>query len=1061
MDNFNKINELKKLTSIFQSDNIDEADLFLKDEDGKTFFEYIVSNNITIHDEKMIKYITSDYELLRYATLNKYYFTKYYNIDLLFKDNDQPLIEIIFKNDPDKLSDLSLDIINRLFVENNGEYLIKKFADIDEHACQSIINKVNNFDTLYNCFNKINRLDLMKYANASCLLAKTPNGVTMMQELINMKTDFDYSFENDVKNNVSLAEILYQNKKYDLLLEFDCGLLLNYPSPSNNYFNMIINHYKNGEKINFKDVDFNSNYNKNIAICILTLLKNGINYSASNSNLLVKDLYFSKYKPVIIHMLEMDKDLTIEKLIRGTNLEQKLKIYISELTNCSIDELKDFNVYDIFEYLPKKENLIQKLKSKEKSKIEDGDIYIDDLLEPMEDGMTLLEYALRNNINIASVKFELKQIFDAAIILTKFNYELFSVKEEFLYIDIGENKKFIDLLFEKKYIDCIGRSYKSDLRILDYCLKYNNFDVISDKLLEELLVERDGKFLIEKYLSNDNFVKSLNLKNVDNQKLIKIYNNGYKNFLIDADEKILLTPYNGMTILEDMLKSNITPSLKNGFESIKTMEILYSYNKIDLMCKTKTNLKLLVDFPSRESNYLQYLIECRKKGINVHLELINYLTEDNELSARAYIQMVRNDFKGYLNALDENKLTKKDESGKSLLYYLINLDKYLTIDEILNLNLRKSPIISAELKLLGFGNVQIGAEYDKFDCDAIYRKVNNDKYAEGVVSPVEDLLEELRNLFYQDGESDKELIDALIISYRHTTSTNPVFIEELKRLIEIKKNTPNFYYTRLEGSGYFSPKKVKVVVEDSTISTLDHETGHALHYFLADDEVPENYESILLSINSDPTWIKRIEEYSKMYHKLIDETKDVALKIVSKYISEESANSNSEEINELLVKTKEERTKTYLEKGYSEETLDIIFSDSFTLDEFVKQKKQIEIYELLDTIMRYEYDAFIAIGDIIDAITRGNFQSNLLRNDKNEKIESAYGHGVRYYSLKEHGFDEMVANYSSIIKSKHSNEILKLLRNIVGDELVDLLDEFYMTKIIGLKDYEKEPGKAL
>ena len=111
--------------------------------------------------------------------------------------------------------------------------------------------------------------------------------------------------------------------------------------------------------------------------------------------------------------------------------------------------------------------------------------------------------------------------------------------------------------------------------------------------------------------------------------------------------------------------------------------------------------------------------------------------------------------------------------------------------------------------------------------------------------------------------------------------------------------------------------------------------------------------------------------------------------------------------------------------------------------------------------MRYEYDAFIAIGDIIDAITKGNFQSNLLRNDKNEKIESAYGHGIRYYSLKTHGFDEMVANYSSIIKSKHSNEILKLLRNIVGDELVDLLDEFYMTKIIGLKDYEKEPGKAL
>ena len=52
----------------------------------------------------------------------------------------------------------------------------------------------------------------------------------------------------------------------------------------------------------------------------------------------------------------------------------------------------------------------------------------------------------------------------------------------------------------------------------------------------------------------------------------------------------------------------------------------------------------------------------------------------------------------------------------------------------------------------------------------------------------------------------------------------------------------------------------------------------------------------------------------------------------------------------------------------------------------------------------------------------------------------------------------MIANYASIIKSKKGDETIKLLRYYVGDELVDMLDNFYMNKIIQLPTYQNLRG---
>jgi hypothetical protein len=298
------------------------------------------------------------------------------------------------------------------------------------------------------------------------------------------------------------------------------------------------------------------------------------------------------------------------------------------------------------------------------------------------------------------------------------------------------------------------------------------------------------------------------------------------------------------------------------------------------------------------------------------------------------------------------------------------------------------------------------------------------------------------------------LVDALITSYRYATSVNPIFIEELKVLIEIKKKNPDFHYKRIDGGAYFDSESV--CCDNATIGTLIHETGHAIHHYTTNDEVPQGFYELIEKIKNSPEWIHKVANYSKKFHEIRKQIHERATDIVKKVFAAHLTDEDEKEIDRLLTEEKEKIKSEYLKKGYSEEDLDVILTDTFTRKDFLAQKVTIETGEVEDFLMRHLYDAFIAIGDYIDGITFGKFRSKVLRDEDGELIPSTYGHGVRYYKSRYLIYCEMVANYSEIIKSKHSKEILNLLRNIVGDELVDMLDDFYKHRMLSLPQYEIE-----
>lgn len=1064
----NRIENLKQLSSIRDDSDVEYKDLFLKDETGKYFYEYIVEKPIYIYKKSLLKEISNNYDLLLYFTNNKFILDKYDNVDLLFDtSHGKSLIELMYEKKAHSFSYLSPDILYRLFEKQDGQYMIQKLIEIDKNnnknvlysssnssSISNFIKKLNDSQVLYNCLKEINAFYLMSYCNERCLLSKGKDGLTILEELIqnrvNVSVNSDFKCEDT-------AQILYDNQIYTELLQLDCNILYNYPTRENNYINMLIDKCKSTGEDYFDYIYFSSSNNEILANIYMLLIKNNIKFLKPTYFNLVDIFDNDNNLPLIFHMLKIDKELALEYFV-DENVESYIFKFLKSNLSLTEEDLENIDINNVVNYLPDPSKLLKELKSGEKKSIEKSDILREDIIKPLEDGISILEYALKNKINTYIYKLE---NMDEVAIFLKYN-SFFTFSEYLLYQKFNDNKLLIEFLMENKKYSLIKLSSNSDLRIIEYCIKYNNFEALNNQILEEMFASCNGKMLAEKLLNNDKFLDTITQTYDLGSKAIKLYEKGYKKIMINAKEEDLLKPYNGKTILDDLLDSNLDPTFYNyDFASLETMDILKKHHRYDLFYNAK--LELLMNYPNLEYNYMQYLIDCCKSGINVNLEKSHYNSEDKELLAKCYIQMAKNSLVGYMNDLTEKNILKPGRDDKHLLYYLIKLDKDLTINTILPFDLKKNPLISSELKILGVSEnlLLTSIEYDKFDCNSVCIDLYNSQYDEEIKSPVEDLLEELRDLFQKDGKSDMKIVEALIKSYRYTTSINPIFIKELKQIIELKINRPTFYYIREKNSGYFRESDESVFVENEVISTLNHETGHALHYFLTDFATPDDYNEVLNKILHNQDSLRKIDNYSKLYHQILEEMEERAKLIVSKNITSDNLEEDIDDFLALLSTEREKFEQKYLEKGYSKETLDIILDNVFTKEEFLKQKTEIEEREVSDIIMRYDYDAFISIGDIIDAITSGKFKGNVLKNDENQVISSAYGHGIRYYSRNDDSeslhfkFTEMIANYSAIIKSKNSEKIIVLLRDIVGDELVDMLDDFYKNNMLKLDASKK------
>lgn len=590
---------------------------------------------------------------------------------------------------------------------------------------------------------------------------------------------------------------------------------------------------------------------------------------------------------------------------------------------------------------------------------------------------------------------------------------------------------FIKLLLDNKLYNFF---YDADENILLY-------KVYPPKTLLEILIENNVNIKVNN-INNKEIIKIL----YDNKKLDLIGSNSENIWLSNTRDVFKDTVVKDQTILEYMLDNNYDIKIPCIFEE-DTLKILYQKNRPDLLVKASASL--LMTRINDNYTYLDYILDCINKG-DFEYNIANITAPIKpDMKAEFYLDIARHDMIGYVkNSLNLNTLLKKYDN-KTLLDYFLDKDSELTLNKILDKSDKMNYSVMIILKSRGIkDNDSIlninkdNASFVKNTPDTYYGPLDNDS---------DYLIKELERLFISDGKSDKYLINLLITGYRNALFINyDITIREIEKLIEIKKNNfDKFYYVKDKNSSYFSPSKGCIFINDSYISVVIHETGHALHHYLTGSEVPDNYDEIVKRAEENKELLTKTSKYFESCNKIMKNIKNYFLNLANEVLTAHySKQENIMDIQSIASKDISEYRDKFKSLKIPEEQLEQILQETFSVEEYIKREAIIVASELTDTTIRNNYASIGATNDIIDAIYRGKVCDGVLKSADGQKIASFGGHGIRYYSQKKHGFDEMIAQFAVLVKSKGAEENLQVLRNIVGDEVYNMISNFYYTNIL-------------
>lgn len=590
---------------------------------------------------------------------------------------------------------------------------------------------------------------------------------------------------------------------------------------------------------------------------------------------------------------------------------------------------------------------------------------------------------------------------------------------------------FIKLLVDNKLYSFF---YDADENILLY-------KVYPPKTLLETLIENNVNIKVNN-INNKEIIKIL----YDNKKLDLIGSNSENIWLSNTRDVFKDTMVKDQTVLEYMIDNNYDIKISNIFED-DTLKILYQKNRLDLL--VIADATILMTKINDNYTYLDYILDCINKGdFEYNIDNITAPIKP-DMKAEFYLDIARHDMIGYVkNSLNLNTLLKKYDN-KTLLDYFLDKDPELTLNKILDKSdkmnysvmiILKSRSIKDNDSILNIN--KDNASFVKNTPDTYYGPLDNDS---------DYLIKELERLFISDGKSDKDLINLLITGYRNALFINyDITIREIEKLIKIKKNNfDKFYYVKDKDSSYFSPNNGCILMNDGCISTIIHETGHALHYYLTELKVPDNYDEIVKRVRENNELLTKTSKYFEHCNKIMKNIKNYFLNFANEVLTAHySKQENIMDIQGILSKDISEYRDKFKSLKIPEEQLEQILQETFSVEEYIKREAIIVASELTDTTIRNNYASIGATNDIIDAIYRGKVCDGVLKSADGQKIVSFGGHGIRYYSQNKHGFDEMIAQFAVLVKFKGAEENLQVLRNIVGDEIYNMISNFYYTNIL-------------
>lgn len=764
---------------------------------------------------------------------------------------------------------------------------------------------------------------------------------------------------------------------------------------------------------------------------------------------------------VLNHLLE-EYDLSINDLLiedkNGTTLlEEMLKENI-DISNIDIDD-------DIID-LEKTIKIIEIITYKDKEVPEKIKNIFENTLFSTNNNEFFKYLLIKNNMLIKKMISIIKEHTEIVDLLCKYHFEY-----HLIYLNPEIIKKLITKDENGNYpID----KYVSNSMAIKNISSLINFDenidfmihfikLLVDNKLYSFFYDADENILLYKVYPPKTLLETLiennvNIKvnNINNKEIIKIlYDNKKLDLIGSSSESIWLsntrdvfkdTMVKDQTILEYMLDNNYDIKIPCIFEE-DTLKILYQKNRPDLLVKASASL--LMTRINDNYTYLDYILDCINKG-DFEYNIANITAPVRpDMKAEFYLDIAKHDMIGYVkNNLNLNILLKKDYN-KTLLEYFLDKDPELTLNKILNKSDKMNYSVMIILKSRGIKDNDSILNIN--EDNASFVKDTPDTYYGPLDKDSDYLIKELERLFISDGKSDKDLINLLITGYRNALFINyDITIREIEKLIEIKKNNfDKFYYVKDKNSSYFSPSKGCIFINDSYISVVIHETGHALHHYLTGSEVPDNYDEIVKRAEENKELLTKTSKYFESCNKIMKNIKNYFLNLANEVLTAHySKQENIMDIQSIASKDISEYRDKFKSLKIPEEQLEQILQETFSVEEYIKREAIIVASELTEATTRNNYASIGATNDIIDAIYRGKVCNGVLNTADGQKIASFGGHGIRYYSQNKHGFDEMIAQFAVLVKFKGAEENLQVLRNIVGDEVYNMISNFYYTNIL-------------
>ena len=296
-----------------------------------------------------------------------------------------------------------------------------------------------------------------------------------------------------------------------------------------------------------------------------------------------------------------------------------------------------------------------------------------------------------------------------------------------------------------------------------------------------------------------------------------------------------------------------------------------------------------------------------------------------------------------------------------------------------------------------------------------------------------ELIDEFKELFK---DINLKLLNFLENEFKRSLIINPDrTINDLKKIIKFKKENPNFTFINsnvLDGSFDYKTLELKTNSKDSLI--FNHELSHFLYQITEDNNILEGYENIRKTIDTENN-LKRIKMFLMEIHLRYDKLKEEIEKEYDKKIRE-FYGSIDNYFKKIKLDMQDNKPEFLLVRNKNtNRDMGHIVTDS-NLDDVTVSFMETEKFTYSMFECRKQFSPYLMLENMLDAIFNGKIFDDI-------ELNCISGHGTFYFTKnKTNSFDECLADYDAIKKSLEGVKIIKILKQLIGSQLIDFLDNY-------------------